>query len=556
MIRLKRFRIFLVLFSALLFLNCHNDMDKIVNPTPHTNAFIHTRGKDLYLRDSLIFLKGTSVGNRVWQNDDWPEEEFSERDYQNIKDMGMNTIRFLMSYKNFESGGQTDQNYTIKDWAWLDTNLAWAAKHGIYLILNIHIPQGYDDSRERAKMAPLWENPQNLEKFKKMWKQIALKYKDEPMIAGYDILNEPFVPGTREQWMELAQQTVDSIRTVDTNHIIIIERLENELGGTGHYDDPDYVFFPVNDRYNNLMYSFHFYKPFEFTHQLIFGNPEGGSYPDTAVLFPDDLTWSSGVNTTPTVAKGTGEWTFLDGDADPFEITDSAIIAGKPIMAAHFLNDGVVYYDDITVKEYDEFGNFIRIVTTIDIESGSIWFKWSQNNDGQSGFSTEEFHSGTSSYYYTGTSGYGSAYNDSYRFPVRYGYSYAVSGWAKGVNVPDSAQCRFSIDFEKSASGATFTYTDKDYLRRQFAKFNQFGITNNIPIYVGEFGLNYGACKQKGAAVWFDDLLDILDENRVHWTHHIYNGWWFGFFSDENSGGNYIETTELTELFKRHLKGL
>lgn len=544
----------LIVFFITLLMNCQEDKSNIISPViTEKTSFIHAVGRDLYKGDKLIYLKGTSVGNRVWQNDDWPEEEFGEIDYKRVRDMGMNSIRFLMNYKFFESTGSTGDLYTIKDWAWLDTNISWAAKYGIYLILNVHIPQGFDDSREKAKMAPLWENPENLERFKKMWKAIASKYKDEQMIAGYDILNEPFVPGTIEQWKELAQQTIDSIRTVDTNHTIIIERLDNELGGTEHYDDPDYVFFPVNDKCNNIMYSFHYYYPFNYTHQSVFGNPAFGSYPDTSAAFPEDLVVSTGIYTSPTVAKGSDDWTFLNGDAALFKVTDSALIVGKPVLCAHYIDSGKVFFDDFTVKEYDESGNFTRVITSADIESETNWFKWSQHSDGKSGISSNEHHSGHSSYFLTGMKGYGTGNNNEYRFLTKYGYSYSISGWVKGENVPDSAICRFSIDFEKSSSGKTILMLNKEYLRQQFSRFNQFGIKNNAPIYVGEFGLNYQACKDKGAAAWFNDILDILDSSNVHWTHHIYNGWWFGLYTDENSYGTYVEQIELVNLFRKHL---
>lgn len=544
-------RVIGIVLLILFFNNCQEDTILNTTPSNEKTTFIHTKGKDLYKGSTLIYLKGTSVGNRVWSNDDWPEEEFGEKDYERLKEMGMNTIRFLMNYKYFETDDTSGDNY-VKNWAWLDTNIKWARKYGIYLILNIHIPQGFDDSRTTAKMAPLWLDPHNLHLFKKMWKGIAQKYKDEPMIAGYDILNEPFVPGTREQWIELAQQTVDSIRLVDTNHTIIIERLDNELGSTGHYDDPDYVFFLINDKCNNIMYSFHYYYPFSYTHQSLSGNPPDGSYPDTNANFPDDLMVETGIYTTPSVAAGTSDWAYLDGSKHLFKVTDSNLITGKPVMCAHSVKNGIVYFDDFIIKEYDQSGNYTREIVSVDIESQADWFMWSQNNDGKSGTS-EDAHSGSASYYLTGTTGYGTGNNNSYRFVIRYGYSYSISGWTKGENIPDNAVCRLSIDFEKSKSRAAVLLQNKEYLKKQFDKFNQFGIKNNVPMYLGEFGLNYTACKNKGAAAWLSDIIDILESNNIHWCHHIYNGWWFGLYTDEFSQGTYTEQKELTDLFKKKL---
>ena len=65
----------------------------------------------------------------------------------------------------------------------------------MYLILDLHAAPGgqgynadisdYDDSKPS-----LWESKENRDKTVAFWKKIAERYKDEPWIGGYDLINE------------------------------------------------------------------------------------------------------------------------------------------------------------------------------------------------------------------------------------------------------------------------------------------------------------------------------------------------------------------------------
>ena len=57
-----------------------------------------------------------------------------------------------------------------------------------------------------------------------LWKKLAEKFATDTTIAGYDLINEPNwnLPGGT-LLRNLYEDITDSIRTVDTNHIIFIE---------------------------------------------------------------------------------------------------------------------------------------------------------------------------------------------------------------------------------------------------------------------------------------------------------------------------------------------
>ncbi|MES1196925.1 MAG: cellulase family glycosylhydrolase, partial [Steroidobacter sp.] len=171
--------------------------------------------------------------------------------------------------------------YLDDGWRWLDDNVAWAKAHGVYLILNMHVPQGGFQSL--GKGWDLWDKPENQQRLIALWKAIASRYKDQPVIFGYDLVNEPGVSTNRTQWQQLAQQLVGAIREVDSKHPVIVERV-NSIHGEWINDD-SMNFVTVNDK--NVIYEFHIYDPYFYTHQHIawdekMRNRDGGVWPDAA----------------------------------------------------------------------------------------------------------------------------------------------------------------------------------------------------------------------------------------------------------------------------------
>jgi aryl-phospho-beta-D-glucosidase BglC (GH1 family) len=243
--------------------------------------FIRRSGRNLVVgRDnSLISLRGICFGNNVWSNPPVPPaNHHGEKDFERVKAMRMNVIRFYLNYRLFEDDARPYE-YKQSGWEWLDKNIAWAKKYGVYLILNMHVPQGgYQSGGEGMA---LWDDPENQPRLTALWRAIAERYKNEPVIAGYDILNEPYVSKSMDQWESLAGRLVSSIRKADKNHLIIVEKLDMIKGGDWRgWEQPNY--FLVKDQ--NVMYTFHFYSPGSYTHQYTpwtdLRDKDGGKYPD------------------------------------------------------------------------------------------------------------------------------------------------------------------------------------------------------------------------------------------------------------------------------------
>lgn len=223
-------------------------------------------------------LRGVAFGNEVWADTRIPTLHHTEEDYKRVRDLGMNLVRFYLNYRTLEDDAKP-YVYLDDGWEWIDKNIAWAKAQGVYLVLNVHIPQGGFQSL--AKGVALWESPELQQRLIAMWQAIAKRYAGEPVVFGYDLVNEPGVTQDKQQWQSLAQRIAHAIREVDKRHPIIVERVNSVKGSWEN--DKELNFVKISDP--NLIYTFHFYDPFSYTHQYAdwvdySRNREGGAWPD------------------------------------------------------------------------------------------------------------------------------------------------------------------------------------------------------------------------------------------------------------------------------------
>jgi hypothetical protein len=68
-------------------------------------------------------------------------------------------------------------------------------------------------------------------------------------------------------------------------------------------------------------------------------------------------------------------------------------------------------------------------------------------------------------------------------------------------------------------------------LDNELKKFVAWGNENNVPLYVGEYGL-YKECflNDKGGLKWVTDLIDLFDTYGINHTYHDYHDYSFGFY--------------------------
>ncbi|WP_018344879.1 glycoside hydrolase family 5 protein [Cytophaga aurantiaca] len=529
-------------------MSCHKKHDE---PTGNTHAFIHTSGTDILdANGNKIYLRGVAFGNEVWSNVEVPTTHHSEADYGRVHDMGMNAVRFYMNYKTFED----DANpyvYKKTGWDWIDLNIAWAKAHNVYLILNMHVPQGGFQSNGNG--GALWNDQANQDRLKALWFNIAKRYANEPTIAAFDLLNEPVVTTSISQWSTLAQDIVDTIRTVNANQMIIVERVN--AVGSDWSNNSDMNFFDLKG--DNIAYEFHFYQPMEFTHQgasWISPVPAiGQTYPDPSRIY---ITGSSGFYTAsfsnPTLAAGTYDWTQYV-ESPKFTVNDPLIKLAKPTFVNRE-NTGKVWIDDIVVKEYDATGAYVQTILSIDVTSFDGWYYWSQDLLGTAGTDNTTGHSNSNSIYVEGSTSDANLSNSKYYFIPKQGYSYTVGGWVKGEAVTSGSKAMFRLDFEKLSTGGSAYALNKDYLAAQVDQYYNWTQTKNRPLFLGEFGaIQFAYDNDLGGVQWTGDMIDILKARNAHFTYHCYHEDNFGIYRGSGTIDPSNCNQPLIDLFKSKL---
>jgi hypothetical protein len=174
----------------------------------------------------------------------YKENGLTKQDVDSLAAWGFNSIRLPMHYNLYTlpieqetvSGKQT---WLEEGFRRTDELLSWCAANKIYLILDLHATPGgqgkdanisdYDPSKPS-----LWESTINQDKMVALWEKLAARYKDNPWIGGYDIINEPNwnFSGTNQNGCDeklneplraLQLRITKAIRAIDTNHLVIIE---------------------------------------------------------------------------------------------------------------------------------------------------------------------------------------------------------------------------------------------------------------------------------------------------------------------------------------------
>lgn len=178
--------------------------------------------------------------------DAWLSNFITKADIDSLHAWGFNSVRLPMHYNLYtlpveQEPDPAKQTWLTKGFALTDSLLKWCKANNMYLILDLHAApggQGNDINiadRDTTKLS-LWQSETNKTKTIALWRKLAERYKDEPNIGAYDILNEPnwgFDDSVNDKHgqqetnnkplKELLVNITNAIRAVDKKHIIIIE---------------------------------------------------------------------------------------------------------------------------------------------------------------------------------------------------------------------------------------------------------------------------------------------------------------------------------------------
>lgn len=222
-----------------------------------------------YIYDTLEERFGREKAQQLLQS--YYENWITEYDLDNIKSMGFNCVRVPFWYRNFyydDNGTKIldengDWDFSILDWV-----VEECSKRELYVILDMHGAVGSQSDAPHSGRAfggaQLYENSAQGERYRELtdelWTAIAARFKGEPAVAMYDLLNEPMCDvecseiERRIKNESIYTRLYNTVRKADPDHIITMEAI-----WTGFALPKTFL-----KGWTNVVYQVHFYNDSDF----------------------------------------------------------------------------------------------------------------------------------------------------------------------------------------------------------------------------------------------------------------------------------------------------
>jgi endoglucanase len=147
----------------------------------------------------------------------------TEEDIRRMAESGANVVRVGLNHNVLEND---DADHTPREagYALFDDLLLWCEQHGVRVVFDLHAAPGGQSSAFMAdpEDEKLWDSVDKQDRTVALWREIAVRYRDNDTIAGYDLLNEPDAPDP-ETLLAFYQRLAEAIRDIDPLHMIIVE---------------------------------------------------------------------------------------------------------------------------------------------------------------------------------------------------------------------------------------------------------------------------------------------------------------------------------------------
>lgn len=239
--------------------------------------FVQANGSDFSVYGVPIFFRGIGVGSWLnlehyelgvpgWETQifqafhgivpDFDEQFrshfFTLKDARYLRSLGINLIRVPINHHLFWDEQQ--DIFRESGLTWLKQLSEICNETGLYYLPDLHTAPGGQNpdwhSECRTGSPEFWHYSVFRKQTTAIWQKIAELLWDDPMLLGYDLLNEPMMmAGTTDLLNLFYQDTINAIRKVDQNHLIFLEgnHFAMDYRGIRLPDDPQTAF------------TFHFY---------------------------------------------------------------------------------------------------------------------------------------------------------------------------------------------------------------------------------------------------------------------------------------------------------
>lgn len=180
-------------------------------------------------------------------------ERMDEDAFRTLSEWNVNLLRWQLNKALDSRFPNTPEGYARwvqSQYPVLDRVFDLGRKYGVWIIIDLHLYQqvGLDSAEGRQILTDIWRG-------------LARHCRNQPMLWGYDLLNEPDVsaaPPSLESLGEFEGWLIRSIRQIDPDTQIIV---------TAPGGGPGLEFLPIYPE-KNIVYTIHSYWPSQFTHQI------------------------------------------------------------------------------------------------------------------------------------------------------------------------------------------------------------------------------------------------------------------------------------------------
>lgn len=246
MIKLSEKRLAKQIFLKLLFSTLFITLIIIMqSPVAKSNP-IPLNERELAFKRARSLNNGVSVSwlEQYWNKDVLSINPIKKSDYELLKKLKITCIRLPVAFEYFES----TKIPVEKVFAHIDEVLKQCRLYGIKLIIDYHYGKINDKNY-------LTETPKVINS----WLLLTKRYiKESPNNLFFELYNEP--PHIDPKvWKDAAYNIATAIRKVDRKRTLIV--------GASNYNSIYELSRMERLKDENIIYTFHFYEPFLFTHQ-------------------------------------------------------------------------------------------------------------------------------------------------------------------------------------------------------------------------------------------------------------------------------------------------
>jgi hypothetical protein len=175
----------------------------------------------------VVDLVGAENAAAFWRR--FREAFIAEDDVAAIAAAGFDHVRLPLNARHLIG---SDGQLMPEGLAPVDRLIAWCRRHGLWVILDLHAAPGgqtgsnIDDSPRGQPDLFVVGEPYR-ERTMALWTKLAARYRDQTVVAGYDLLNEPLPHDYGDRYAAelviLYRELTAAIRAVDRNHLLIYE---------------------------------------------------------------------------------------------------------------------------------------------------------------------------------------------------------------------------------------------------------------------------------------------------------------------------------------------